>query len=59
MVNPRVLEYETLIALNQLKLRKTATVMPPLKHLLFPYQSEASRRGIAPASDHALVQWCL
>lgn len=33
MVNPRVLEYETLIALNQLKLHETATVTLALKNI--------------------------
>src|SRR5262245_40031490 len=33
MVNPRVLEYETLIALNQLKLHGTATVTLALKNI--------------------------
>src|SRR4051812_18634740 len=33
MVNPRVLEYETLVALNQLKLHRTATVTLALKNI--------------------------
>jgi uncharacterized protein (DUF362 family) len=33
MVNPRVLEYETLIALNQLKLHSIATVTMALKNI--------------------------
>jgi uncharacterized protein (DUF362 family) len=33
MVNPRVLEYETLVALNQLKLHRTATVTMGLKNV--------------------------
>src|SRR5919201_5154439 len=33
MVNPRVLEYETLIAVNQLKLHETATVTLALKNI--------------------------
>jgi uncharacterized protein (DUF362 family) len=37
MVNPRVLEYETLIALNQLKLHKTATVTLSLKNIAMSY----------------------
>ena len=37
MVNPRVLEYETLIALNQLKLHKTATVTLALKNIAMSY----------------------
>jgi uncharacterized protein (DUF362 family) len=37
MVNPRVLEYETLIALNQLKLHSTATVTLALKNIAMSY----------------------
>lgn len=37
MVNPRVLEYETLIALNQLKLHRTATVTLSLKNIAMSY----------------------
>lgn len=37
MVNPRVLEYETLIALNQLKLHRTATVTMALKNIAMSY----------------------
>jgi len=37
MVNPRVLEYETLIALNQLKLHETATVTLPLKNIAMSF----------------------
>ena len=37
MVNPRVLEYETLIALNQLKLHSTATVTMALKNIAMSY----------------------
>lgn len=37
MVNPRVLEYETLIALNQLKLHDTATVTMALKNIAMSY----------------------
>ena len=37
MVNPRVLDYETLIALNQLKLHKTATVTLALKNLAMSF----------------------
>lgn len=37
MVNPRVLEYETLIALNQLKLHETATVTLALKNIAMSY----------------------
>jgi uncharacterized protein (DUF362 family) len=37
MVNPRVLEYETLIALNQLKLHATATVTMALKNIAMSY----------------------
>jgi uncharacterized protein (DUF362 family) len=37
MVNPRVLEYETLIALNQLKLHETATVTLGLKNIAMSY----------------------
>jgi uncharacterized protein (DUF362 family) len=42
MVNPRVLEYETLVALNQLKLHRTATVTLALKNIAMSY----------PAADH-------
>lgn len=37
MVNPRVLEYETLISLNQLKLHRTATVTLALKNVAMSY----------------------
>jgi uncharacterized protein (DUF362 family) len=37
MVNPRVLEYETLIALNQLKVHETATVTLALKNVAMSY----------------------
>lgn len=37
MVNPRVLEYETLIAVNQLKLHSTATVTLALKNIAMSY----------------------
>jgi len=37
MVNPRVLEYETLIALNQLKLHSTATVTMALKNIAMSF----------------------
>jgi uncharacterized protein (DUF362 family) len=37
MVNPRVLEYDTLIALNQLKVHQTATVTLALKNVAMSY----------------------
>lgn len=37
MVNPRVLEYETLVALNQLKLHATATVTLALKNIAMSF----------------------
>lgn len=37
MVNPRVLEYETLIAVNQLKVHSTATVTMALKNIAMSY----------------------
>lgn len=37
MVNPRVLEYESLIAVNQLKLHATATVTMALKNIAMSY----------------------
>lgn len=37
MVNPRVLEYETLIAVNQLKLHATATVTLALKNIAMSF----------------------
>lgn len=37
MVNPRVLEYETLIAVNQLKVHRTATVTMALKNIAMSY----------------------
>jgi uncharacterized protein (DUF362 family) len=37
MVNPRVLEYETLIALNQLKLHSIATVTMALKNIAMSF----------------------
>src|SRR5438045_1517657 len=37
MVNPRVLEYETLVAVNQLKLHRTATVTLALKNVAMSY----------------------
>ncbi|HEX5442513.1 MAG TPA: DUF362 domain-containing protein, partial [Pirellulales bacterium] len=36
-VNPRVLEYETLVAVNQLKLHSTATVTLALKNIAMSY----------------------
>lgn len=37
MVNPRVKEYETLVAVNQLKLHRTATVTLALKNIAMSY----------------------
>src|SRR5207237_1860253 len=37
MVNPRVLAYETLVALNQLKLHETATVTLALKNIAMSF----------------------
>lgn len=37
MVNPRVLEYDTLIAVNQLKLHETATVTLAMKNIAMSY----------------------
>jgi uncharacterized protein (DUF362 family) len=37
MVNPRVLQYETLVAVNQLKLHQTATVTLALKNVAMSY----------------------
>jgi uncharacterized protein (DUF362 family) len=37
MVNPRVLEYKTLVAVNQLKLHRTATVTLALKNIAMSY----------------------
>jgi uncharacterized protein (DUF362 family) len=37
MVNPRVMEYETLIAVNQLKVHSTATVTMALKNMAMSY----------------------
>lgn len=37
MVNPRVLEYETIIAVNQLKLHETATVTMALKNIAMSF----------------------
>jgi uncharacterized protein (DUF362 family) len=37
MVNPRVMEYETLIAVNQLKLHRTATVTLALKNIAMSF----------------------
>jgi uncharacterized protein (DUF362 family) len=37
VVNPRVLQYETLIALNQLKLHETATVTLALKNIAMSF----------------------
>jgi len=37
MVNPRVLGYDTLISLNQLKVHKTATVTLALKNIAMSY----------------------
>lgn len=42
MVNPRVLSYETLIAVNQLKMHETATVTLALKNIAMSF----------PAADH-------
>src|SRR5207248_4641011 len=37
MVNPRVLQYETLIAVNQLKVHETATVTLALKNIAMSF----------------------
>src|SRR5438045_8528430 len=37
MVNPRVLEYDTLVAVNQLKLHETATVTLALKNIAMSF----------------------
>jgi len=37
MINPRVIEYETLVALNQLKVHSTATVTMALKNVAMSY----------------------
>src|SRR5690606_2442021 len=39
MVNPRVLEYDTLIAVNQLKLHEPATVTMALKNIAMSYSA--------------------
>ena len=41
MAKPRVLEYETLIALNQLKVHQTATVTLALKNIAMSYPAAA------------------
>ena len=51
MVNPRVLEYETLIALNQLKLHRTATVTLALKNIAMSYPA-ADYYGHPRAEEH-------
>src|SRR5437773_11394064 len=54
MVNPRVLEYDTLIALNQLKLHETATVTLALKNtavrLWRTARTSTGRRGRGAAA---------
>jgi uncharacterized protein (DUF362 family) len=55
MVNPRVLEYETLIALNQLKLHETATVTLALKNTAVRHGGPPNRCWLArPRRGRAL-----
>lgn len=51
MVNPRVLEYETLIALNQLKLHETATVTLALKNIAMSFPA-ADYYGHPRSTEH-------
>jgi uncharacterized protein (DUF362 family) len=51
MVNPRVLEYETLVALNQLKLHETATVTLALKNIAMSFPA-ADYYGHPRATQH-------
>src|SRR5215831_9340509 len=44
IVNPRVLEYDTLIAVNQLKVHETATVTLGLKNIAMSYPGPRSPR---------------
>jgi hypothetical protein len=45
IVNPRVLEYDTLIALNQLKVHQTATVTLALKNIVMSYPAAMTSRS--------------
>lgn len=59
MVNPRVLEYETLIAVNQLKLHGTATVTMALKNIAMSYPAAdyyGHPRGSEQGHDHAFFE---
>jgi uncharacterized protein (DUF362 family) len=62
MVNPRVLEYETLIAVNQLKLHRTATVTLALKNIAmsFPaadyYGHPVRRSGTSTGSSRTCTR---
>jgi uncharacterized protein (DUF362 family) len=53
MVNPRVLEYETLIALNQLKLHETATVTLALKNIAMSFPAADYYGHPRSAQKHA------
>ncbi len=54
MVNPRVLHYETLIALNQLKVHETATVTLALKNIAmsFPAADYYGHPRASQANEH-------
>jgi uncharacterized protein (DUF362 family) len=52
MVNPRVLEYETLIALNQLKLHSTATVTLALKNIAMSFPAAGYYGYPRSTQDH-------
>jgi len=58
MVNPRVLEYETLIALNQLKLHATATVTMALKNIAmsFPAADFYGHPRARRVNEHAFFE---
>ncbi|MEW6159963.1 MAG: DUF362 domain-containing protein [Verrucomicrobiota bacterium] len=55
MINPRVLEYETLVALNQLKVHETATVTLGLKNIAMSFPAAdyyGHPRGIEKRKHH-------
>jgi uncharacterized protein (DUF362 family) len=66
MVNPRVLEYETLITLNQLKVHETATVTLSLKNIAMSYpaadyyghpRGDERQHDFLPTCTHSSPPW--
>lgn len=60
MVNPRVLEYETLVVLSQLKVHATATVTLALKNVAmsFPRRTITGTRGPGATTSTSSLRTC-